>query len=105
VPDKRITAQHGFDMAFVESHSDWLRHVVSIIFHALREAEVCNMAGAALREPSNKRITYRNSYRQRQWTMRVGDIDVYIPKLRHGHICHHFSSLKGAPEGAHRRYP
>jgi len=84
MPEKRMTAQNGLDKAFVESHSDWLRDVVSMVVHELMEAEVSNMVGAARCERSNERTTYRNGYRQRQWTTRVGDIDVHIPKLREG---------------------
>ena len=84
MPEKRMTAQHGLDKDFVESHSDWLRDVVSKIIHELMEAEVSNMVGADRCERSHDRTTYRNGYRQRQWTTRVGDIDVHIPKLREG---------------------
>lgn len=38
--------------------------------------------GAERDERRDKRITQRNSYRERMWETRVGEIDLPIPKIR-----------------------
>jgi hypothetical protein len=49
----------------------------------LMAADVDSLVGAGWREHSTERVNYRNGYRQRQWDIRVGTIDLEIPKLRH----------------------
>ncbi len=84
MPEKRMTGRDGFDKIFVESHGDWLREMVTAIVHEVMEAEVSAIAGAGYGERKAERNTHRNGYRERQWTTRVGDIDLHIPKLREG---------------------
>jgi transposase-like protein len=84
MPEKRVTRPDWFDKAFVESHGDWLREMVFEIVHEVMEAEVSGLTGAGYGKRSEERITQRNGYRERQWTTRVGDIGLQIPKLREG---------------------
>jgi transposase-like protein len=84
MPEKRMTGRDWFDKMFVESHGDWLRELVTVIVHEVMEAEVSAIAGASYGERKAERNTHRNGYRDRQWTTRVGDIDLHIPKLREG---------------------
>ncbi|MFW6243726.1 MAG: IS256 family transposase [Desulfovibrionales bacterium] len=84
MPDERVTRPDWFDKTFVESHRDWLRELVFEIVHEVMETEVTSLVGAGHGERSKERTTHRNGYRERQWTTRVGDIDLHIPKLRAG---------------------
>jgi len=47
-------------------------------------AEADALCGAGYRERSGERVNRRNGYRVRRWDMRVGSIDLRIPKLREG---------------------
>jgi len=62
----------------------FLRDGVKLLAQELMEAEVGELAGAALHERSAARLTYRNGYREREWDTRVGTVDLQIPKLRAG---------------------
>ena len=42
------------------------------------------MIGADRHERTDERLGYRNGYRPRSLTTQVGDIELQIPKLRHG---------------------
>lgn len=84
MPEQRMTRPEWFDKTFIESHGDWLREVVGAIVHEVMEAETCGLTGAEYGERSPNRTTHRNGYRDRQWTTRLGDIDLHIPRLREG---------------------
>lgn len=84
MPEKKLTRPDWFDKTFVESHRDWLREMVIEIVHQVMEAEVSTLTGAGYGERNPDRMTHRNGYRERQWTTRLGDIDLEIPKLREG---------------------
>jgi putative transposase len=53
---------------------------------------------AAVRSPD--RLTQRNGYRERAWEMRVGRIDLAIPKLRKGSYLPSFLEPRRAAEKA-----
>jgi len=84
MPDKNISRPEWFDKAFVELHGDWLGEVIMEIVHKVMEEEVRGLVGAGYKERNPERTTHRNGYRERQWTTRVGDIDLHIPRLRTG---------------------
>jgi putative transposase len=63
---------------------DFLREAIRVMSEALMELEVSQKAGAERYERSAGRRTYRNGYRERTWSTRVGDIALRIPKLREG---------------------
>jgi putative transposase len=84
MPERKLTRPDLFDKTFVESHRDWLREVVIEIVHQVMEAEVSTLTGAGYGERNPERTTHRNGYRERQWTTRLGDINLEIPKLREG---------------------
>jgi transposase-like protein len=64
---------------------DFVREAVVLVVRELMEAEISAQIGAELGEiaPEN-RATHRNGYRPRPWETRVGDIDLLIPRKRHG---------------------
>jgi putative transposase len=62
----------------------FLRDGVRLLAQELMDTEVTQLAGAALHERSENRLTYRNGYREREWDTRVGTVDLQIPKLRQG---------------------
>jgi putative transposase len=63
---------------------DFLREAVHRFVHALMEAEVTALVGAAPFERTEERTTQRNGHRGRRWDTRVGTLELAIPKLRTG---------------------
>ncbi|HEX9107756.1 MAG TPA: IS256 family transposase [Longimicrobiales bacterium] len=63
---------------------DFLREAIRVMSELLMEVEVSQQAGAGRYERSEQRMAYRNGYRERTWSTRVGDIALRIPKLREG---------------------
>lgn len=61
-----------------------VRVLLEKVFNAVLQAEVTDQIGAGMYERSDERETYRNGYRIRQFTTRVGSLTLHIPKLRNG---------------------
>ncbi|NLV99064.1 MAG: IS256 family transposase [Clostridiaceae bacterium] len=61
-----------------------VRELLEAVFNAVLKAEVSEQVGAESYERTDKRLTYRNGYRERQFKTRVGTLDLFIPKLRNG---------------------
>ena len=64
--------------------SDFLREMIGFAAQRLMELEVEGLTGARHSERSTERMTYRNSYRERDWETRAGTVELKIPKLRSG---------------------
>ena len=54
------------------------------VFNAILKAEATEQLGAQTYERTEDRLTYRNGYRTRSFTTRVGTLTLHIPKLRDG---------------------
>lgn len=67
-----------------KGYSDALRQLLERVFNAVLNAEAESQIGAGLYERSEERQTYRNGYRTRGLTTRVGSLVLHIPKLRDG---------------------
>jgi transposase-like protein len=67
-----------------KGYSDALRQLLERVFNAVLNAEAENQIGAGLYERSEERQTYRNGYRTRGLTTRIGSLVLHIPKLRDG---------------------
>jgi len=65
-------------------HGDFVREAVAIVARELMEAEISQEIGAELGEVSSERTTHRNGYRPRAWETRAGEIDLLVPRKRHG---------------------
>jgi putative transposase len=64
---------------------DFVREAVVLVARELMEAEISAEVGAELGEVAPEaRITHRNGYRPRPWETRVGEIELLIPRKRHG---------------------
>jgi transposase-like protein len=63
---------------------EFLRDGVRLLAQELMEAEVTEAIGAAPYERTDKRVTSRNGFREREWDTRVGTVELAIPKLRQG---------------------
>jgi len=63
---------------------DFLREAARVMSALLMEIEVKQKIGADRYERTEERTTYRNGYRDRTWSTRVGEIPLKIPKLREG---------------------
>lgn len=63
---------------------DALRVLLEAVLNALLQAEASDQIGAGPYERSAARVTYRNGYRERPYTTRVGTLTLQIPKLRNG---------------------
>jgi len=62
----------------------FLRDGVRLLAQELMDAEVTQAVGAAPYERTDKRVTSRNGFREREWDTRVGTVELAIPKLRQG---------------------
>jgi putative transposase len=69
-----------------------IRSLCERILQELIEAEATEAIGAAPREHSGERTTWRNGHRERLLTTQAGDLDLKIPKVRTGSF---FPSLLG----------
>jgi putative transposase len=61
-----------------------IRSLCERILQELIEAEATEATGAAPREHSGERTTWRNGHRERLLTTQAGDLDLKIPKVRTG---------------------
>ncbi|MEV7192254.1 IS256 family transposase [Streptomyces sp. NPDC093510] len=61
-----------------------IRVLCERILQELIEAEATEAIGAAPREHSSERTTWRNGHRERLLTSQAGDLDLKIPKVRTG---------------------
>ncbi len=66
------------------NRDDAVRQLLEEVFNAVLKAEVTEQIKAKAYERTEERQTYRNGYRTRQLTTRVGTLMLHIPKLRDG---------------------
>jgi transposase-like protein len=64
--------------------TDLLRQLLKTVTEFLMGLEADQRCGAEFGEKSEKRVNYRNGYRQRRWDTRVGTIPLELPRLRKG---------------------
>jgi transposase-like protein len=83
-----------------EQDADFLREGIQVLTEALMELEISQQIGAERYEHSGGRATYRNSYRERLWQTRVGDVALRIPKVRAGSYFPSFLEARRRPEQA-----
>jgi putative transposase len=63
---------------------DLIRSSVEFVLQALIDAEAAEVIGAARHERSDTRVNQRNGTRPKLVTSKAGDLELAIPKLRHG---------------------
>src|SRR5579875_2413734 len=64
---------------------DFVREAVALVAREVMEAEISAEVGAELGKVApDARVTHRNGYRPRPWETRVGEIELLIPRARHG---------------------
>ena len=63
---------------------DLIRSSVEMVLQALIDAEAAEVIGAAPHERSERRTNQRNGTRPRLLATKAGDVELAIPKLRHG---------------------
>jgi putative transposase len=63
---------------------DFLREAMQLVLQALIELEATEVIGAGRYERSAERSTHRNGSRSRLLSTKAGDVELAIPKLRHG---------------------
>jgi putative transposase len=63
---------------------DFLREAMQLVLQALLELEAERVIGAGRYERSTTRTTHRNGSRSRLLSTKAGDVELAIPKLRHG---------------------
>jgi hypothetical protein len=71
-----------------------LREMIGRFAQRMMDAEVEVACGAGYGEASPARVNSRNGYRPWEWNTRAGNVELAIPKLRHG--CY-FPVVPGAP--------
>ncbi len=63
---------------------DFMREAMQLVLQALIDLEADQQIGAARYERSDTRTTHRNGSRARLLSTKAGDVELAIPKLRHG---------------------
>jgi hypothetical protein len=63
---------------------DLLRTMVKTFAEALMSADADAACGAAYGQRSEERVNSRNGYREREWDIRAGTIELALPKLQSG---------------------
>src|SRR5947209_2976475 len=63
---------------------DFMREAMQLVLQALIELDATETVGAARYERAPTRATHRNGSRARLLSTKAGDVDLSIPKLRHG---------------------
>ena len=71
------------DLLFCDD-PDAMRQLKERLLNYVLNAEVEEQIGTCLHERSEKRITYRNGYRNRDLNSRDGTLHLRVPKLRNG---------------------
>lgn len=67
-----------------EAPPDTLRALLETALNRLLSEQANEVCGAELGQRSDERVNSRNGYRARPLETRMGDLDLRIPKLRHG---------------------
>lgn len=67
-----------------EEVKDFIRDLVRDSLCEIMELETRALTGAGYGERNEERVNSRNGYRERLYKSRVGDLDLKVPKLRHG---------------------
>jgi transposase-like protein len=63
---------------------DFMREAMQLVLQALIDLEATEKIGAARYERTDNRTTHRNGSRSRLLSTKAGDVELAIPKLRHG---------------------
>ena len=63
---------------------DFMREAMQLVLQALIDLEATERIGAGRYERSDNRTTHRNGSRARLLSTKAGDVELAIPKLRHG---------------------
>ena len=63
---------------------DFIREAMQLVLQALIDLEATQVIGAAHYERNESRTTHRNGSRSRLLSTKAGDVELAIPKLRHG---------------------
>src|SRR2546426_525843 len=63
---------------------DFMREAMQLVLQALIELEATQVIGAERYERTGTRSTHRNGSRARLLSTKAGDVELAIPKLRHG---------------------
>lgn len=63
---------------------DFMREAMQLVLQALIDLEATQVIGAGRYERCETRTTHRNGSRARLLSTKAGDVDLAIPKLRHG---------------------
>lgn len=79
---------------------DFLRELTEFMLNRIMEADVTARINAEPHERSDERETYRNGYRERQYNIRLGTLDLRIPKLREGSYFPSFLEVRRLSEKA-----
>lgn len=66
------------------NREDAVRKLLEVVFDAVLQAEATEQLGAEQYERSDSRTTYRNGFRTRILTTRVGSLTLHVPKFRDG---------------------
>src|SRR5207248_11287526 len=63
---------------------DFMREAMQLVLQSLIDLEATQVIGAGRYERTTERTTHRNGSRPRLLSTKAGDVELAIPKLRHG---------------------
>jgi putative transposase len=63
---------------------DLLRSIAEAVLQLIKEADVDGLIGGGRHEWSGERTTWRKGYRDRSLDIRIGPLNLRVPKLRQG---------------------
>ncbi len=86
------------------SDADLLREMIGFAAERLMALEVGAKTGANYGEKSAERLARRNGYRDRDWRMRAGSVELRIPRLRTGSYSPSFLEPRRSVEKALTAY-
>ena len=88
------------DLPEFDGDPNLIRDMIRQQAQQIMEEEVAALIGAALGENNPERTTWRNGYRARAWKTRAGEVELQIPKLRHGSYFPSFLTPRRLSEAA-----
>ena len=80
----RLSPETPLIKLFDREGGDLLRTALTKLLNEIMKHEVEQLCGAGYQERSEERVTSRNGYRERDFSTRLGDIKLEIPKTRIG---------------------
>jgi len=84
--DINVTLNPDLLPNLLSDDGEGMKKLVESVLNQVLEAQMVEHLGADRHERSSDRTGYRNGYRERQLTTRVGTLVLRVPQTRDGHF-------------------